>query len=103
MRENRIKRTPRKMMRDILGREAGIHGTSHQRGLAPAVERDVGQSRRYDGGGIRMYRMGKGTMKVVCCGHACPRVMDQSLVHTLINDRISETADFSSNKLPQTY
>ena len=46
---------------------------------------------------------GKGTMKVVCFGHACPRVMDQSLVHTLIDDRISETADFSSNKLPQTY
>ena len=90
-------------MRDILGRESGIHGAGHQRGVAPPVERDVRQSRRYDGGGIRMYRMVKSTMKVVCFGHACPRFMDQSLVHTLSSMRISEMADFSSNKLPQTY
>ena len=90
-------------MRDILGREAGIHGASNERRFAPSVERDVRQSRRYDRGGIRVYRMAKGTMKVVCCGHACPRFMDQSSNLTLNHDRISETTDFSSNKLPQTY
>ena len=103
MRENRVKRTPRKMMRDILGGEAGIHSASNQSLFAPSVERDVRQSRRYDRGGIRVYRMAKRTMKVICCGHPCPRVMDQSSSLTLIDNRISETADFSSNKLPQTY